>query len=144
MENIQYERKTIDGFEVIVQPFPATKALKLLTRLINQVGGAVGATLSGVEGELSLNATLNKELIGSVIDALSSKINEGTVELIKELMDGVHINNEKQNFDLFFTRRYGLLFKILRYVLEVNYGDFLSSMKTVASGFEAKAEAPQR
>lgn len=82
-----------------------------------------------------LNQTGDKSVMSKDIDldkvagSLSTRMNEK--EILRTIMnilgsttiDGQEIG-KKSNFDLVFAGEYMLLFKVLKFVLEVNFGDF--------------------
>lgn len=119
----------VDGVKYATTQYPATKGLKLLTRLSKIIGKPMGV-LTATGG---LDAEVTPDLIGSAIEALTSQIDEEIVDkIVKDALVSTEVLGEEGrrplNFDIDFAGRYGHLFKVLKEVLAFQYGDFFDGV----------------
>lgn len=127
MRNTQ--EKTIDDSVFSVSQFSATKSLKLFHRLGKMIGPAFGALTGGAALGDVANANISAEAFGSAIKALFESCDESTFErTVKDLLETTTKDGKPINFDLDFSGSIGTLFKVLAFVLEVNYSDFLGAI----------------
>jgi hypothetical protein len=130
----QAHEREIDGNIWTVQQFPATEGLKVLSRVAKLCGGplgqAVGALTSGLDSEL------NMALLGKAVSALAERLDEDdVVTLCKRMLRDTRVDGKEvlPQFDLLFQARYLTLFRVLGFVLEVNYqvplADLLASVE---------------
>lgn len=119
---IETKEKTIDGSVYAVTQFPAMKALRMQAKL----GKYLGPSLSLLYvSEMNGNSD---EKIPMALKMLFEQLDENTFEsLTLELLQCVRENGvelTKPIIDLKFAGKLNLLFKVLVWVLEVNYADF--------------------
>jgi hypothetical protein len=134
------QEREIGGAVWAVTQFPAGEGLGLLTRLLKLLGPALGALAKG--GGTAEDGAGGREeaLTGLIVSGLLQQLDEKeTVALVKRLLadtrkDGVEI---LPIFDTEFMGDYANLFRVLGFVLEVNYGGFFSGI-----GRGARKEAP--
>lgn len=127
---IQTKEKEIDGLKVAVSEFPARFGFKMQTRLTMIFGPALGTLLSGLEAKTgsALDGEFNLDKLPGALESLFSRMNEDkAMDLVLEILkstriDGVEVTN--QSFDLVFAGKYHTMYKVLWFVLEVNYGGF--------------------
>jgi hypothetical protein len=120
----------IDGQLYAFTHFPATKATKLLTRLMKMIGEPLSLFASAG----GLNAELSGDLIGRAVTALGMKLDENEVErTVKDLLEGVRCNNQFIVFDTHFAGRVGHLFKVLAAQLKFQYEDFFGGLAQIQS-----------
>lgn len=112
----------IDGDEWSVNPFPATKGAGYLKRLFKVFGKSFSVLLE--VGDVEGGITRAVELLTDNLD------NEDVVSLIVELTKGVKKNGKEINFDLEFSARYDLLFKVVKFIVMENYGSFFPKSDT--------------
>jgi hypothetical protein len=123
------EEKTIDGATYAVTQFSATKSLKTFHRLGRMIGPAFGALTGGAALGDVANANITAESFGTAIKALFESCDEATFErTVKDLLETTTKDGKPINFDLDFSGSIGTLFKVLAFVLEVNYSDFLGAI----------------
>jgi len=71
---------------------------------------------------------VNLDKLSEAIELLFKSMDEdGAMKLIMDLLQSTRINGQEVNdgsFDSIFPGKYSTLFKIVGYVLEVNYGSF--------------------
>ena len=115
------ETKEIGGHTVKVVLFPGGPGFKLLLELKQVLGDSIGSLFGGqievaiakIGGDLS-----NENVLDFVLRLLE-------FTYIDERMEGVN----KDFFNEHFAGKYGYLFKVLIFVTEVNFGDFLDETK---------------
>jgi hypothetical protein len=131
---IQTKEKEIDGRKISVTQFPARRGLALKTKLITLFGPALFSIISSFSGVKSVKDLMDSDIdlnnIGQILDKLFQKVSSSILEeLIFELLASTRLDNQEITsavFDLEFAGNYGTLYKILGFVLEVNYGSFLA------------------
>jgi len=143
----KHERQ-IDGITWTVNEFSATEGLRLLTRLTALCGAPLARAFEALPKDGSvLDARVDFTLLGGALSELTSRLDEDqVVELVKRLLGCTLANGEdvERRFDVVFQGRYATLFKVLAFVLEVNYkvplADWLqAASSTVAAGAQAGA-----
>lgn len=141
---LKTEDREIAGSVYRVSQLKATKALGLLTELAKMLGPTLGilADAAGNEkGKLDLasigNIKVGGDVFGRAVGALVERIDSARVQtLIKELAAVTEVAPEGSDkflplpgvFELHFAGRMGGLFKWLKFALEVQFSDFLSSL----------------
>lgn len=124
--------KEIDGLKVTVTQWPARKALAIKLKLVKAVGPSLGELASSSKGGATsgiLNAEIGTDKLGSAIEKLLSALDETTfMTLVTLLMSGVRVNgvemSDENAFNVQFTGRLEAFYKIVWFVLEVNFGSF--------------------
>jgi hypothetical protein len=133
---LQSKEKDIDGHKFVVTQLPATRALKLLHRLANAVGPALGFAITSSGGIEKLEKA--EVHLGQAVQTLFDRFTESEMErTVKDLlyaatMDGAPI----ASIDNIFAGRLGLLMQVCRFALEVNFEDFFA----VLAPFAARAQ----
>lgn len=134
-------KKTIGSNEYSVTPLPTTQAIRLKSRLLKLVGPTISQAMSAVdikEGESILDANVDGSALGSAVESLFTRLDEDTVlNLVKELIRPVQVVtadaagekvvldfNKDTYFDTFFSGRLDEMYKVVFFVLEVNYKSF--------------------
>jgi hypothetical protein len=145
---LKTEQRSIDGKNYIVTQFPAGRALRIWHRLVKLVGPALGTAFGGIKNDDKsiLDARFDFSVIGTAIEKLTGAMSEDefhafTLELLQMTsQDGKEIN--KTTFDVLFQGEIAHLFKVLAFVLEVNFKDFYSALAgklmEVRAGLKAK------
>ena len=125
---IKTEEKKIDDMEVAVTQFPARFGFKMQARLLKVFGPVIGKMLGGADLKKGADADVNLDKLSEAIELLFKSMDEdGAMKLIMDLLQSTRINGQEVNdssFDSIFPGKYSTLFKIVGYVLEVNYGSF--------------------
>lgn len=135
---VQTKERTIDGVRYSVTTFPARKGLRLKATLVKTLGAAFAELMKGLPtGSLTAGSGAGKSTVDvefklhHAADALAkafTNLSEQEYEdLVMRLLettrrDGKEITAE--TFDLDFAGEYLTLFRVLMFVLEVNYGSF--------------------
>lgn len=124
------ETKKLGDLDFKTTQLPAMKAFALLAKLARVVGPAISA-LSGLDPDTELDLAGSglisalksldpKEAEGLVLDILS-----GTEVIIPDATGGRALSLAKQaNIDLVFTGKLRMLFQVVGFALQVNFGDF--------------------
>jgi len=128
---IEAKTKQIDERSVTVSLFPARKGLKIKLRIAKMIApglaSATGLLQSGLEADF--DSKVLAYAVGQLVDSMG---NDATVDfIVKELMQGTRLDDKEITdtvFDMEFAGNYGLLYKIISYILEVNYGSFFESL----------------
>ncbi len=127
------QTKKIDDFNVIVSAWPARKAWryqvlfgKIIGPSLKELGAALG---SKTQDKSIMDSDLSYEKIGEAIANLFNNLSEDESEdLLLKCMSSVRVNNEEitpETFDVIFAGNLSTVYKIVGFVLEVNYGSFL-------------------
>jgi len=135
------QQKIIDGKSCVVVQYPGMEGLKIWTNLVKLLGPSIallGKSLGGGDvKDIQISEIMDREvdmgnLFASISEALvlaSDKIDENIMEqLILRILSSTKIDNQEINsnsFNLMFCGNYGLLFKLVAFVLKVNYESFL-------------------
>lgn len=149
-----HERE-IDGSRWTVTEFSATEGLRILTRLVKLLGDSAAKAFGALptEGGISvLDAKIDWSMLGEAIGGLANRLDEDEVdELVKRLLANTLIDGKAgkepaggPRFDIVFQGRYVTLFKVLSFVLEVNYriplSDLLVATSPIAGAVTSKGE----
>jgi hypothetical protein len=129
-----YETKEteIDKFKVKVTQWPARKAFKQKLKLIKIFGPSLAEIFSGYKSRKSDSQEESSEIdmskVGLAIRMLFEKLNEDEMlSLILELFSSTRINDRElteSEFDMIFAGKIFSVYKIIGFVLEVNFGSF--------------------
>lgn len=140
-----HERE-IDGIRWRVNEFSATEGLRLLTRLTALCGEPLAKAFAALPKDTALlDTTIDFRLLGEAISGLAGRLDEDqVVDLVRRMLDCTVTGdgeNARQRFDLLFQGRYLTLFKLLGFVLEVNYKLPLPDLLGAASPISAPVAA---
>ena len=121
----------VDGSTYEVSKYPATRSVKILTRLGKLFGGPLGSLLNNG----GLDAELDGESLGRAITELSKELDEQQADILfKDILCTTHVIKDgkrlplKDIFDIEFTGRIGALFKLLIKVIQFQYADFADGL----------------
>lgn len=119
---ISVKTKTIDGAKYDVTQMTARQALKMQAKLIKILGPCIAEFISAI-------GKMEDAGISRAIMALAANVDENTFDkLVFELMLGIRkdgVELSEANINLEFAGSLNTLYKVLAFVLEANYGDFL-------------------
>jgi len=132
---IQSKYKVIDGTEYTVTQFPARVGTRLKFKLAKKLLPGLSTTKLNLDSDVNIQVILS--WIGGALDNMDP---DEAVNLIMEMLastrrgthsgqGGVEITPEI--FDLEYAGKYLELYKVLAYVLEVNYGDFFGGVRSI-------------
>lgn len=128
---IETKERKIGELNISVTPWPARKAFKNQIMLgkvfgpsLRELGAAIkGATDTGIDSDADFS------MIGQAFANLFEHLSESEAEsVLKKLTDGVLVNNVEptpEQFDTYFAGDMMGIYKVIGFVLEVNYGSFL-------------------
>jgi len=168
---IQTKRKTIDGHEITVTTHPGRRLNQLKVRLIKLLGLTILKALAslfdstkdaGIQGK-KISTTVRKAAarfiendirlteIAQAFESLEERLDPLEYEsLIMEIFAFTNVQNGKksialsdpQAFDDIFSGNMLLMYKIIAYVIEVNFTDFFALAAT--SFMKEAAEETQK
>jgi F0F1-type ATP synthase alpha subunit len=123
--------KQIDGVSVEVVQFTATEGLLIAQKLMKLFSSGASEVIGSFDDVSKLSNVMDMDISGDVIGRMVKGLadqleGEGTVDLIKRMLlstkiDGVLVGGQ---FDTLFMGRFGTLFKILGFVIKVNFANF--------------------
>lgn len=123
---IETKEKVIDNHSVMVTQFPGRRALFFKTRLLKLAGPALAQMFTSEE--LSLDAKFDHTVIAKIIDKLAESLDENEfVRFVIDLLQCTRVDGKEiteSEFDMLFAGNLLLMYKILWFTLEVNYGSF--------------------
>jgi len=126
---IKTEDKTIDSKKITVTSFPGRKSLNLKNRIIVLLGESFAQLIGQVK---SIKTTKLKDMDVSilvpVIERFTQKLDPDTfTDFTLELLSMSRVDGKEITIEFFdneFSGNLLFMYKILAFVLEVNYGDF--------------------
>jgi len=125
------KEKEIDGYKVTVTQWPARKALTTKLRLFRILGPGLSELLGGFKGNATdvLNTDINMEKFSPAIEKLLSGLDETMfLSIVCIMMSNVRVNDmemkDENAFNVQFAGKLEVFYKIVWFVLEVNYGSF--------------------
>jgi hypothetical protein len=128
MQASDVKRKKIDGKDIIVTPFMGFVSLKYQSRLVKMIGPAFGG-LANKAKALDNSADSIIDIVGTALNGLAESIDEDKFsEFMLELhsqtrIDGSEVNTE--TFNNVYAAHLSTMYKVIAFILEVNYSDFL-------------------
>ena len=126
MQNTQTQ--VIDGLTYTTTQFSATKGIKMLHRVGKYVAGPLSKLAPAMKGG-GINADVDPELLGGAIQSFFQGCPEHELETtIKDLLSTTTCDGKAINFDLDFAGKLGHLFKVLAFVLRVQFGNFMQGI----------------
>lgn len=140
---LRIEKKTIGDLEITVTQFPALKSFSLLARL----GKVIAPALGKVQG-LTLESDVSA--LGPALAELFSRLDEADASaLVRDVLASSHAVydgklvplDRAETIDLVFSGRMRLLLEVLRFALEVNYGDFFGGALAAAPDQKAASQS---
>lgn len=118
-------KREIDGTVWAVNEFSATEGLGILSRLTKLCGGPISRALGSLSGGGILDATVDFSILGEALSDLCGRLDEAeVVSLVKRLLASTVVDGDPaggSKFDLIFQGRYWTMFKVMAFVVEVNY-----------------------
>lgn len=125
---IETKEKTINGAKYTVTQMTARKALRMKAKLLRLFGPAIAQIfLPGKEKPMEGMAFSKDEAVKALTNLACELEEENFERLCMELLVGVRkdgIELSEQIIDLEFAGDLSTLFKVLWYVLEVNFASF--------------------
>lgn len=141
---VETKEKTIDGFKVTVTQFPARYGFKMQARLIKVFAPILGTLLSGKQG---LESEVNLSGLGDALQKVFILLDENAaMQLVFDLMQSTRVDGQEMNdayFDSMFAGKMNVVYKILGFILEVNFGNFFGEGgigKAVTGAFKTPSQ----
>jgi hypothetical protein len=126
---MEAKTKEINGHNYEVSPFPARHAFKLKAELLRKLGPGLAAMVGAAKGDSLANPELDGAALATGVEALFSNLgtSDEIMALVEDIVrmtrrDGKEITGA--SIDLDFQGQLSDLYKVVWFVLEVNYGDF--------------------
>ena len=158
----QAKEKVIGDYRVVVTQWPARKALSTKLKLIRILGPGIGEIASGLKGQSTkglMDSEMNLEKLAPAIEKLLSALTEEIfMRLVTTLMSATRVNDLdmsiESNFDSTFSGNLTTFYKVVLFVLEVNFGSFFGengigllkakAMNLMQSGPVSQNDFPQK
>lgn len=124
-----------------IAEFGTTESLKMLTRLSKILGPSFSMAMSGAKLK---DKQAQTELFGKAVGELTQRLDEEEVVALAKKLVECCLKGEgaKINFEMEFKGKLGHLFKLLKAVLEVQYGNFFQEMSELADTLQVEDTAP--
>jgi hypothetical protein len=130
------EERMVDGLTYEISKFSATKGVRMLTRLASLLGEPIGAFTEG-----GLDKKITGDMVSRAAKALFERLDENQAEkTVKDLLENVRCDGKAIQFDTHFQGRILHLFKVLKEVLEVQYGDFFGEITKLGDLLDNKPQ----
>lgn len=121
---IESRSKVINGSAYTVTQLPARRALRLKTRLVKMFGASFSAFISAMSDP---NSTIT---MSQIIELLTPRLDESEFEsLMMQMLIGVRKEGMELNeglIDVEFAGDLDSMFKVVWFVVEVNFANFFS------------------
>lgn len=128
--NLKSETRTLSDtegdLEVTSMQFAAMKSFALLAKLVKTVGPALGALMK-LDPTVEMSASVDglASAFAELDDVAAAKLVPEILAGTSALVDGKTYDfARKENIDLVFSGRLGLMFQSIGLALQVNYRDF--------------------
>ena len=129
---LETKKEDIDGLMVSVTQFPGMEAIKLHSYLGRKIVPALAGIMGSVGSlkDLSMESDVDTEALSSAFATLFDQLTESELEklLLRMLktttVDGAEV--KKETIDIIFSGRTTAIYKILWFVIKVNYPDFFA------------------
>jgi len=138
MEKIE---KEIDGIQYAVTQYSYPKGLRIWAKLRNVLAAPLAMSVKGVFDEAAgVGDIMSKDIdVGAILDGVVSALQDlggkmtpdEEFALMEEILENVHADGTpltKERRVSHFAGRIGHLYKVVWFVLEANYRDFLSEI----------------
>lgn len=150
------EKREIDGVEYSCVQFNVKKSLRVLTKLGKRLGKPIASVFDKIDPQKRLEDQKLAELgLGEALDQIFMNMEDDELYVLAkdicsdviarqtETRPGGQLKDDR--FDTHFTGADAIqrLFKVCKFALEVNYGDFLSAVAGDA-GLRAAGEVRSR
>lgn len=153
------QTRSIGGVDFTCTPMPAMRSLEVLRRLGEALGPAfaeLGKAVKGARpGASLLEADIDLGAVGAAFAQIFVSLREA--QLVSVTRDGLLLGTTAMvdgrrvelmtpaGFDLVFTGDLGLLFRVLAFSAEVQYGDFSAALRpflAASSPVQSRSESP--
>jgi len=120
----------------LLMPSKAFKMATILTKMIGEPLAAMASAPARKGKELDLTGSLP-----TAVKALTANLaDEGTLQMVKDLVGTCTYNNAPINFESHFQGKLGHLFKLVAVVVEVQFKDFFEAIIGQVKGMMKAAE----
>lgn len=128
------KEEVIDGLKVHVTQLPAIRGLKLQLKIGKLIIPLISKLDDGskkTNNEKSiLDTNIDMNVLGKALEGLATKLSEDVfLSLVYQILEGTTVDNHlvdsEDKFNLVFEGKLLAMYKCLKLVLEVEFGDFL-------------------
>lgn len=144
------ESKEIDGHDVKVGKFPATVGLKLKFKLFQKISPGLTTLAKGLDNSEDGFSSKNLDLsvLPEALDKFFSVLDpDQFLKICLDLLQTTHVDNKHAGkieiFDDMFAGEFGLLYKVLGFVVEVNFKSFLELLPIGKAQGKAQLESTE-
>lgn len=133
---IEMKEKEIDGRRFTVTQFNGREGFKIKTKLAKMLMPCVAAITGGIDtskvrkGGSVMDADVDGEVLAKGLSLLAEQLHEDEfLALVMRLFQSTRMDDREITdtvFDMEFAGDFGVVYKALAFVLEVNYGSFLA------------------
>lgn len=144
---IETRSKTIDGTKYTVTQFPARLGFRLKIRLARLLAPAIGPLLGGVDAsnlsklaDVDVNSAMTGKGFASLFETADPDV---LLDLVLELLRDTRREGHEIDealFDREFAANYGHLYKVLAFVISVNYANLLRAVEGLANTINQPGE----
>lgn len=145
------KNKVIDNHSVDVGMFPAVTGLRLKFRLFKKLGPGLTTLAKGLDnsGDNFTSKNLDLSVLPQALDKFFSTLEEDEfLDLVLRLLETTHIEKKHVGnqaiFDQVFAAEYGFLYKVLGFVVEVNFKSFLDLLPIGKAQEEKKPQSTEK
>lgn len=126
--NLKEEETEIEDLKFSTQQFPAMRAFALLAKITKAVGPALMSLMqTHADSDLASGETMATAFAQMDPDQATRLVPEILASTSCTLTDGKEMSfSKKENIDIIFSGRLGMMFKVIGHALKVNYSDFSS------------------
>jgi hypothetical protein len=144
---IETKSSTIDGVKYTVTQFPARKGFQLKVRIARLLAPALKSLLGSFDiGNLTklTNVDINPGMVGQAFGALfESSDPDDILRLVMELLRDTRREGQEIDdgvFDVAFAANYAHLYKVVAFVVSVNYSNLLREVAGLANTISRPGE----
>ena len=142
----------INGHKVFFGDWPTEKSVSILTWMARSFGGAIGAFVAvgaATEGKADKEDELSESIervLAPAIDGIFTKLDDADVNYrLQQIVadSDLLVDGQQVVYNQFYSKKLGLLMKVLKAQLEYQYSDFLGellSLANVRGGLNALAQ----
>ena len=139
----------IADHKIFLGDWPTEKAVSILTWMARSFGGAIGAFVAvgaATDGSDQNFDESIERVLAPAIDGIFKSLDDAEVNFrLQQIVAGpdLRIDGKEVNYNQFYSKKLGLMMKVLKAQLEYQYSDFLGellSLANVRGGLSALAQ----
>lgn len=122
----QPQNRQVNGKDLKIYYLGPSEQIRFIKFMMKTVGSPMGA-LKDSDASI-MDSKVDAKLIGLFMEKLVDSFDEeAIITWSKKLLTMVEVDGKKMNMEIDFQGELLFMFKVLKEVLEVNFGDFLSA-----------------